>query len=56
MKITYLEHQLENLIESAMIFGLPAPARADLDSCRSEIKLIKVQLLCMLKLIEMFQI
>lgn len=44
VKIAYLERQLENLIESAMIFGLSAPARADLDSCRIEIKLIKVQL------------
>lgn len=37
-----MEHQLENLVESAMIFGLPAPTRVELDSCRNEIKLIKV--------------
>lgn len=37
---------MENLIESAMIFGLPAPSRVELDSCRNEIKLIKVENIC----------
>lgn len=42
LKIVYLEHQLQNLIESALIFGLPPPTKSELDSCRNEIKLIKV--------------
>lgn len=42
LKIKYLEHQLQNLIESALIFGLPTPSKSELESCRSEIKLIKV--------------
>lgn len=38
----YLERQLDDLIESALIFGLPTPTKNELESCRNEIKLIKV--------------
>lgn len=37
-----MERQLQNLVESALIFGLPLPSKIELDSCRNEIKLIKV--------------
>lgn len=42
LKIAYLEHNLADLVESAVIFGLPSPSKTELDSCRCEIKLIKV--------------